>query len=304
MLGHEITVVGDGKQALEAVTTDHYDLVFMDIQMPVMDGVQATLAIREMERQGLLRDKTLIVAMTANALKGDKDKYLAVGMDAYLSKPILLEELRNTISSLISPDGNKLDQGASASKVEPSWCSIHDAFRNSPRHVSSKPLERETPQTAPLPQRQDEAEKQGKPAATDPATEKNRERAKNADSGASAIDWELLELSFAGNPEFIVDSMTLYMRDAPKLLQEAISAAERTDNAGLTVNTHALKGITSYFTRTGAYSLCLDLEELGRENALPANRPEVNRLLNLLRGHMDQLYTEMQTAMKRYAGSA
>ncbi len=303
-LGHEITVVGDGKQALEAVTTDHYDLVFMDIQMPVMDGVQATLAIREMERQGLLRDKTLIVAMTANALKGDKDKYLAVGMDAYLSKPILLEELRNTISSLISPDGNKLDQGASASKVEPSWCSIHDAFRNSPRHVSSKPLERETPQTAPLPQRQDEAEKQGKPAATDPATEKNRERAKNADSGASAIDWELLELSFAGNPEFIVDSMTLYMRDAPKLLQEAISAAERTDNAGLTVNTHALKGITSYFTRTGAYSLCLDLEELGRENALPANRPEVNRLLNLLRGHMDQLYTEMQTAMKRYAGSA
>ena len=71
-----------------------YDVVLMDVQMPEMDGVEATTRIRE--RQG--EKRPWIIALTANALQGDKEKYLGVGMDDYVSKPIKLEELSGALS--------------------------------------------------------------------------------------------------------------------------------------------------------------------------------------------------------------
>ena len=277
-LGHEVTVVGDGKQALEAVIAEQYDLVFMDVQMPVMDGVQATLAIREMERQGIIRERPLIVAMTANALKGDKAKYMAVGMDGYLSKPILLEELRSAITEQFGPKTSSVAD-FSESKVEPTWCSIHDAVRNGSQNAATAGEKPEEPDFA-------------RQASPDGKERKNA--AVSEEAAGSAIDWDLLERNFAGNRDFIADSMALYLRDAPSLLREAAGAAERTDNAGMTVNAHALKGITGYFTREGAYALCLTLENIGRENGLPARRAEVERLFGRLREQMEQLYREMR----------
>ncbi len=286
-LGHEVTVVGDGKQALEAVIAETYDLVFMDVQMPVMDGVQATLAIREMERQGIIRERPLIVAMTANALKGDKAKYIAVGMDGYLSKPILLEELRTAIAEQFGPKTVSMVEPLE-SKTGPTWCSIHDAVRNGAqdtRTAGEKPVEANSAHNT------SHSRREGKGVAA------------GEEVAGVAIDWDLLERNFAGNRDFTVDSMALYMRDAPSLLREAIEAAERTDNAGLTVNAHALKGITGYFTRGGAYGLCLALENIGRENGLPARRAEVERLFGRLRDQMEQLHREMCLFTKRGAGS-
>jgi PAS domain S-box-containing protein len=84
--GHQVTVVGNGREALEALQAGAFELVLMDVQMPDMDGFEATAAIREWERAtgGHIR----IVAMTAHAMKGDKERCLAAGMDGYLSKPI------------------------------------------------------------------------------------------------------------------------------------------------------------------------------------------------------------------------
>jgi PAS domain S-box-containing protein len=83
--GIEVTVANNGKEALTAVEKNDYDLVLMDIQMPEMDGIEATKGIR------LLNDpekaKVPVIALTANALKGDSEKYLAIGMSDYLSKP-------------------------------------------------------------------------------------------------------------------------------------------------------------------------------------------------------------------------
>lgn len=284
-LGHDVTVVGDGRQALEAVLADDYDMVLMDVQMPVMDGVQATQAIREMERQDVARKKIPIVAMTANALKGDKAKYLSVGMDGYLAKPILLDELRAAIAEQFGP---KADEAADCPepKVEPTWCAIHDVVRNGSRNAAP---------TGKTP---------AKPGPAAPAGGRQEIAASAEEEAAGdAIDWMLLDRNFAGNREFIIDSMVLYMRDAPSLLQEAAGAAERTDNAGLTVNAHALKGITGYFTRDGAYSLCLALENIGRENGLPAKRTEVDRLFGRLRAQMEQLHREMCLFTKQGAGS-
>jgi two-component system, sensor histidine kinase and response regulator len=84
--GHAVDVVDDGALALAALEATTYDVVLMDIQMPNMGGVEATQAIREREMASGRR--TRIVAMTAHAMKGDRERYLACGMDGYLSKPI------------------------------------------------------------------------------------------------------------------------------------------------------------------------------------------------------------------------
>jgi CheY-like chemotaxis protein len=85
--GHEVTLADNGRLALERVQSGTYDLVLMDVQMPEMDGFEATAAIRAWESaQG--RGRLPIVAMTASAMKGDLEACLGVGMDGYLTKPI------------------------------------------------------------------------------------------------------------------------------------------------------------------------------------------------------------------------
>jgi signal transduction histidine kinase/CheY-like chemotaxis protein len=89
--GHRVEVVANGREALQALDKQRFDLVLMDVQMPEMDGVEATAAIRRKERGSGWH--TPIVALTANAMKGDREKYLTSGMDGYLTKPIRPLEL-------------------------------------------------------------------------------------------------------------------------------------------------------------------------------------------------------------------
>jgi CheY-like chemotaxis protein/HPt (histidine-containing phosphotransfer) domain-containing protein len=92
--GHRVTVADNGKLAVDALAKSHFDVVLMDMLMPVMDGLEATVKIRERERQqGALRP-TPIIAMTANAMESDRDRCLAVGMNDYISKPINAPELQ------------------------------------------------------------------------------------------------------------------------------------------------------------------------------------------------------------------
>lgn len=95
-MGMEFDVARTGLEAVNQWKENHYDLVLMDIQMPEMDGFTATKQIRKMEKEQNL-DATPIVGMTAHALIGDKDKCIEAGMDAYLPKPIVEIELKNTI---------------------------------------------------------------------------------------------------------------------------------------------------------------------------------------------------------------
>jgi len=92
-LGYQAEAVADGHEALTAMATGRYALVLMDWQMPGMDGLRATAAIREMEAQTVGRARTPIIGMTANAMAGDRDMCLAAGMDDYLAKPVRLAEL-------------------------------------------------------------------------------------------------------------------------------------------------------------------------------------------------------------------
>ena len=96
--GHGATVASDGREALERVRDQDFDLVLMDVQMPTMDGFQATEAIRKLPEQAKAR--LPIVAMTAYAMKGDQERCLAAGMDGYITKPINARELFETIERL------------------------------------------------------------------------------------------------------------------------------------------------------------------------------------------------------------
>ncbi len=89
--GHRVTTVDDGKQAVAAANAGTFDLILMDVQMPEIDGLAATSAIRVAERNTGRR--TPILAMTAHALKGDRERCLAAGMDGYIAKPIRRKEL-------------------------------------------------------------------------------------------------------------------------------------------------------------------------------------------------------------------
>ncbi|MBX3024350.1 response regulator [bacterium] len=98
-MGHHVDVVEDGGGAVRAVAADHFDLVFMDVQMPVMDGFEATTRIRAHERT--TGQHVPIVAMTAHAMKGDRERCLEVGMDDYLTKPFDTAALRDVLERVV-----------------------------------------------------------------------------------------------------------------------------------------------------------------------------------------------------------
>jgi CheY-like chemotaxis protein len=98
--GHRVTVAGNGRQALEALAKESFDLVFMDVQMPEMDGMEATQAIREKEKNSGLHQP--IIALTAHAMKGDREKCLAAGMDGYLTKPIRPQQLDEVLANYVA----------------------------------------------------------------------------------------------------------------------------------------------------------------------------------------------------------
>lgn len=97
--GHAVVVAATGRAALEALATQAFDLILMDVQMPEMDGLEATRRIREAEKQ--TGRHIPIIAMTANATVGDKERCIASGMDSYVSKPIQTKELFEAIENSV-----------------------------------------------------------------------------------------------------------------------------------------------------------------------------------------------------------
>jgi PAS domain S-box-containing protein len=108
-MGHKVTVANNGAEAVEAYRKDEFDLVLMDVQMPVMDGFEATQRIRDIERT---RDRyTTIIAMTARAMKGDEEHCLRVGMDGYMAKPFRAAKLAEILLT-IQPNVSATDDDA------------------------------------------------------------------------------------------------------------------------------------------------------------------------------------------------
>ncbi len=103
-LGYSAAVAANGLEAIQALERQHYDVVLMDVQMPEMDGFEATRIIR----QRWPEDGPSIIAITAYALEGDREKCLDIGMDSYISKPVKMDELAKTLSNYMLRKSNIL----------------------------------------------------------------------------------------------------------------------------------------------------------------------------------------------------
>ena len=98
--GHEVSIAEHGKIALDMISVNTYDVVLMDVQMPVMDGLQATKLVREMAAP---KCQVPIIMLTANAMAGAREQYIAAGADDYVAKPISVDVLLGKLSSIASP---------------------------------------------------------------------------------------------------------------------------------------------------------------------------------------------------------
>jgi signal transduction histidine kinase/two-component SAPR family response regulator/HPt (histidine-containing phosphotransfer) domain-containing protein len=119
-VGYKSDIAANGLEALQALERQPYDLIFMDVMMPEMDGMEATRQIRERQKRGVhpnYQSRIIIIAMTAQAMQGDREKCLAAGMDDYLPKPIRLADIRGLIERWSS---QKSPAEAAPVKTEPS----------------------------------------------------------------------------------------------------------------------------------------------------------------------------------------
>jgi PAS domain S-box-containing protein len=226
--GHHIVVAANGKEAIAAFNTQPFDLILMDVQMPEMDGFEATAAIRAREKDRSLPEKQPIpiVAMTAHAMKGDRERCLAAGMDGYVSKPIQAGEMLSVIASLIPVP-------ASAQNGD-MW--------------GTKQKEQEEKSSG---QGEQEDEKFREETAVSPA-----------------FDPEAILSAVEGDRELLKEVLMLYFEDAPHLLDDVRAAVAGDNPEALERAAHTLKGSVGNFGAQAAVEAALRVEMIGRRHAL------------------------------------
>lgn len=97
---HEVIIANNGEEAVSIFNEQSFDVILMDIMMPVMDGLEATVKIRELEKQNDCTERTPIIALTANTMDNDKEKCIAYGMDEFMAKPFDIEKLNSIFKDL------------------------------------------------------------------------------------------------------------------------------------------------------------------------------------------------------------
>jgi len=226
-LGYSADVAETGLQALEESVSGDYDLVLMDLQMPEMDGLEAT---RQIRRQLGAPKRPYIVAMTANAMAGDRERCLAAGMNDYVSKPIRVQALIDALAR-----GAEVVHGTAAGggdEAKEGGGSTNGASAEGGAVTASA---------------QGEA---SFAAALDQAALDN------------------LRNTVGGDEEFLAELVMTFLEDAPQLLADMRSAAEAGDAPGLRLSSHSLKSNSADFGAMDLNALCKQLEMMGKEEKL------------------------------------
>jgi CheY-like chemotaxis protein len=239
--GHSVTVVGDGHEALEALESAAFDVVLMDIQMPELDGLAATVEIRR--REGATGKHTPIIAMTANAMKGDRERCLEAGMDGYVSKPIRSRELYAAITEVLSTRA-----AADTSTTTP--------IRADAPHVPRSTLA----------------------GSGKEASRKLNDRVEPDDAEARVVNWTLALEQAAGDPGIVREMIDVYFEEKCGLLSTIEQAIAAGDAAGLRRAAHTLKGALHHLAADRAAGVAAQLEALGKAGSASEGGPACRAL--------------------------
>ncbi len=242
-MGYEADVVANGLEVLEALDRQVYDVVLMDVQMPEMDGLEAT---RQLRRTVPTAQQPHVIAMTANAMQGDREMCLAAGMDDYVSKPIRIRELVGALSTsrpledsqqavgqLIPADRGGRTPSHSERQVQASGRKLGEAEAE-----HAEPMIPASPSATPA------------AAVLDPAALRN-----------------LLSM-LGGEFSYLEELIDSFLEDAPQLLAELDRFVTSRDPDGVRRVAHSLKSNGADFGATTFSDLCKELEMIGKSGAL------------------------------------
>ncbi|PYN50754.1 MAG: hypothetical protein DME00_04375 [Candidatus Rokuibacteriota bacterium] len=252
-MGHIPIVTVNGQEAVEAYESRPFDVALMDVQMPVMDGLAATKAIRESEARHPGRRRLRIMALTAYAMRGDRERCLAAGMDDYLTKPVKPEELSAALNRLLDDGGATANSGTTPGQRSGA----------SARSANDLPDPSASGQSEDAPGR-----REGAPAAPE-----------------AGFDLTAA-LHYVGGDRALLDELLgIFVEDAPvrmDAIRKAIAGGEATE---LTREAHTLKGALKVIGATTAAGLAQGLEVLARDG----NISEADKLSTALEREMDRL---------------
>lgn len=226
--GHRVTVACNGDEAMAAVQDQRFDLILMDIEMPGMNGLEATAAIRQLESHGGPRQ--LIVAMTANAMKGDRERFLAAGMDDYIAKPFDPADLQRIVE--------RAPRRAPES-VEP---------------LDSKNSKRSTSNAMDMAQAADASDPDKRPDST----------------RDEQLDWAKTMRQSGGREELAITLSKVFLKELRKLIAQMQDAVAAGDAALLRRAAHTLKGAAGNFGATRLIETAEQIETLAHDDNITA----------------------------------
>ena len=265
-LGHAVTIVENGRLAVQAAFAESFDVILMDIQMPEMDGYEATAEIRRRERAG--GGRRPIVAMTANAMKGDDERCIGAGMDAYVSKPIDVERVCRALESVTA---GRSGVRSSSEWPEPAPCQM-------PPLANGKPLEAAVASEADA----ETGRPSSSPAPASPA-------------GEPELDYETFRHRCMDNDEVARRILRRFLETIEGTLDQLEQAltANQTDTARR--HAHSLKGAAANLSAEPVRRKAAEMEQLLKNgahaaavsNLLPL-RLEMARCLNRIRAILSE----------------
>ena len=267
LVGVSHDVAENGKQALDCLAQSRYDAVLMDCQMPIMDGYTATRSLRRLEADGQRKGHVPVIAMTANAMAGDREKCLGAGMDDYMSKPLNRALLEQTLRKWIAP-GAPTRAGATTSTPATPAPAPRPVVAPAGATTPAAPLRPATVPPAPPVSASPVATT---PAAPATASLDQRAPAAFGTSGnlGAPIDAGVIQDLLEVMGDEFTDLVRVYLEDAPKSVSQLERAAMSGALDGLVAPAHSLKSTSANLGALSLSEMAKRIEHGARSGGLP-----------------------------------